>query len=129
MCYNIIKKTEMRNNDMSNNTYCIELIDGGHDYLLSLSKTRTIQAQISERAKILLQKEAGKADKSVAEGLCIDVGTVRCCVQKYLEGGTDFALFDKQRKGRPSEITSDAIAWITDIACQRPANFAYSQEL
>ncbi len=69
---------------MSNNTYCIELIDGGHDYLLSLSKTRTIQAQISERAKILLQKEAGKSDKSVAEGLCIDVGTVRCCVQKYL---------------------------------------------
>lgn len=129
MCYNIIKKTEMRNNDMANNTYCIELINGDHDYLLSLSKTRTIQAQISERAKILLQKEAGKSDKSVAEGLCIDVSTVRRCVQKYLEGGTDFALFDKQRKGRPSEITSDAIAWITDIACQRPANLGYSQEL
>lgn len=114
---------------MANNTYCIELLDGDHDYLLSLSKTRTIQAQVSERAKILLQKEAGKSDKSVAEGLCIDVNTVRRCVQKYLEGGTDLALYDRQRKGRPAEISSDAVAWIINTACQRPADLGYAQEL
>lgn len=62
---------------MANHTYCIELMEGEYDYLLSLSKNRTIQAQIVEHAKILLQKEAGKPDKSVAEGLCIDVNTVR----------------------------------------------------
>ena len=59
-----------------------EFIEGDHDYLLSLSKNRTIQAQVVERAKILLQKEASKPDKSVAEGLCIDVSTVRLCVKK-----------------------------------------------
>ena len=107
---------------MANHTYCIELIEGDHDYLLSLSKNRTIQAQIVERAKILLQKEAGKPDKSVAEGLCIDVSTVRLCVQKYLEGGTDLALYDRQRKGRPAEISTDAVAWIINTACQRPAD-------
>lgn len=122
-------KFETGYNDMANNTYCIELIEGDHDYLFSLSKTRTIQAQVSERAKILPQKEAGKSDKSVAEGLCIDVGTVRRCVQKYPEGGTELALFDRKRKGRPAEITPDAVAWITDTACRRPADLGYSQEL
>lgn len=114
---------------MANHTYCIELNEGDHDYLLSLSKNRTIQSQVCLRAKILLQKEAGKSDKCVADGLSIDVNTVRLCVDKYLEGGTKLALFDKQRKGRPSEITADAIAWIIDVACQRPFDLGYSQEL
>lgn len=114
---------------MANHTYYIELNEGDHDYLLSLSKNRTIQAQVCLRAKILLQKEAGKSDKCIADGLSIDVNTVRLCVNKYLEGGTALALFDKQRKGRPSEITSDAVAWIIDVACQRPFELGYSQEL
>lgn len=76
-----------------------------------------------------MQKEAGKSDKSVAEGLCIDVSTVRLCVNKYLEGGAKLALFDRQRKGRPPEITSGAVAWIINIACQRPYDLGYSQEL
>lgn len=114
---------------MANHTYCIELLEGDHEYLLSLSKNRTIQAGIVERAKILLLKEAGKSDKSVAEGLCIDVNTVRRCVQKYLEGGTDAALYDRQRKGRPAEISPDAAAWIINLACQRPAGLGYAQEL
>ncbi len=114
---------------MTNRTYCIKLIEGDHDYLLSLSKNRTIQAQVVERAKILLQKEAGKTDKSIAEGLCIDVSTVRLCVKKYLEGGTELALYERQRKGRPAEISVDAVAWIINTACQRPADLGYSQEL
>lgn len=114
---------------MANHTYCIELMEGDHDYLLSLSKNRTIQAQIVERAKILLQKEAGKTDKSVAGSLCIDVNTVHLCVQKYLEGGTELALYDRQRKGRPPEISADAVAWIINTACQRPADLGYPQEL
>lgn len=107
---------------MANHTYCIELMEGDHDYLLSLSKSRTIQAQIVEHAKILLQKEAGKPDKSVAEGLCINVNTVSACVQKYLEGGTQLALYDRQRKGRPAEISPEAVAWIINLTCQRPAD-------
>ena len=114
---------------MANHTYKIILDEGDHEYLLSLSKNRTIQAQVCLRAKILLQKEAGKSDQYIADGLCIDVNTVRLCINKYLEGGIDQALFDRQRKGRPAEITSDAIAWIIDIACQRPFALGYSQEL
>ena len=31
--------------------------------------------------------------------------------------------------GRRVEITDDAVAWIIDIACQRPADLGYAQEL
>ena len=41
----------------------------------------------------------------------------------------DRALFDDQRSGRPTEITDDAVAWIISVACQRPADLGYSQEL
>lgn len=38
-------------------------------------------------------------------------------------------MFDDQRKGLPVEITDDAVTWIIDIACQRPADLGYAQEL
>lgn len=99
------------------------------EYLSSLSKCRTIQAQVVDRARILLQKEQGTTNGSIAVGLNVNINTVKLCLKKYQEGGVEEALFDRQRKGRPVEITADAVAWIIDIACQRPADLGYSQEL
>ena len=114
---------------MSKKPYSIELNDDDRAYLLSLSKNRTTQAQVVDRARILLQKEKAIPDKQIAEGLGVAVNTVRLCIQKYLENGVDAALSDVQRKGRPVEITSDAIAWITSVACQRPTELGFAQEL
>lgn len=50
-------------------------------------------------------------------------------MNKFRSGGIQAALFDASRKGRPVEITDDAVAWIINIACQRPAELGYSQEL
>ena len=114
---------------MAKTPYCIELSDDDRKHLTTLSKNRTTQAQVVDRARILLQKEKAIPDKQIADGLCVAVNTVRLCIQKYLENGVDAALSDVQRKGRPSEITSDAIAWITSIACQRPTELGFAQEL
>lgn len=114
---------------MSKVPYCIELGDSDREYLTKLARNRTTQAQVVDRARILLQKEKGVPDKQIADGLGITVNTVRLCIQKYLENGVDAALSDAQRKGRPTEITSDAIAWITSIACQRPTELGFAQEL
>ena len=54
---------------------------------------------------------------------------MRLCVDKYLEGRVQRALFDDYRKGRLVEINLDANAWMISIACQRPADLGYSQEL
>lgn len=107
----------------------LALSDEDKNYLKSLSKKRTIQAQVVDRARILLYKADGMTFIEIAEKLAISTSTVRLCISKYNEGGIEAALFDIQRTGRPPEITDDAKAWIISIACQRPAQLGYAQEL
>ncbi len=59
----------------------------------------------------------------------VNINTVKLCLSKFRSGGIQKALFDEQRTGRPVEITDDAVAWIISIACQRPVESGYSQEL
>lgn len=98
-------------------------------YLQSLTRQRTIQAQVVDRAKMLLYKEQGASNTDIAERLDVNINTVKLCLSKFKEGGVQRALFDDKRKGRPVEITDDAIAWIISIACQRPTALGYAQEL
>ncbi len=107
----------------------IELTNDEIDYLQSLARTRTIQAQVVDRAKMLLYKAQGESNGDIATRLDVNINTVKLCLSKFKEGGVQRALFDDQRNGRPVEITDDAVAWIIDIACQRPADLGYSQEL
>ena len=107
----------------------IELDDKQRQYLESLTRTRTIQAQVVDRAKALLCKADGMSNGAIAEKLDVNINSVKLWLKKFKEGGIDRALFDDQRSGRPVEITDDAVAWIIDVACQRPADLGYSQEL
>ena len=110
-------------------TKTIELTNDEVEYLQSLIRQRTIQAQVVDRAKILLYKSQGTTNSSIAERLDVNINTVKLCLSKFKEGGIQRALFDDKRKGRPVEITDDAVAWIISIACQRPADLGYAQEL
>lgn len=114
---------------MSAHAYYIELSQDEQDYLTSLIKTRTIQAQVVDRARILLWKSEARPDKSIADSLGISVNTVRRCISQYLSAGINLALFDEERSGRPPEITDDAKAWIISIACQKPCELGYAAEL
>ena len=107
----------------------IELNSDDVEYLQSLVRTRTIQAQVVDRAKMLLYKAQGESNRNIATRLDVNINTVKLCLSKFKEGGVQRALFDDQRKGRPVEITDNAVAWIIDVACQRPADLGYSQEL
>ena len=98
-------------------------------YLQSLTRQRTIQAQVVDRAKMLLYKAQGASNSDIAERLDVNINTVKLCLSKFREGGVQRALFDDKRKGRPVEITDDAIAWIISIACQHPTDLGYAQEL
>ena len=109
--------------------YKIELTIEDSEYLQSLTRQRTIQAQVVDRAKVLLYKAQGATNSDIAERLDVNINTVKLCLSKFKEGGVQRALFDDKRKGRPVEITDDAVAWIISIACQRPADLGYAQEL
>lgn len=114
---------------MPAHTYYIELSDEDQNYLTSLIKTRTIQSQVVDRARILLWKSEARSDKSIADSLGISVNTVLRCIDQYLSNGINLALFDEERSGRPPEITDDAKAWIISIACQKPCELGYAAEL
>lgn len=109
--------------------YKIELTTEDRDYLQSLTRQRTIQAQVVERARTLLYKAEGMSNSDIAERLDVNINTVKLCLNKYKKGGIQRALFDDKRPGRSVEITDDVVAWIIDIACQRPTTLGYAQEL
>ncbi len=109
--------------------YSITISDDERAYLKSLIKTRTIQSQIVDRARILLWKSEARTDQSIADGLGVSVNTVRSCVERYLNSGIDLAILDDERSGRPPEITDDAKSWIISVACQKPCELGYAAEL
>lgn len=98
------------------------------EYLESVVRTRTIQAQVANRAKILLLKESGETIDSIADKLDINRKSVMLCLKKYSEGGVENALSDAPGRGRNPEITDDEKAWVIDIACHKPAEFGYPAE-
>lgn len=114
---------------MPANTYSIALSNDEQAYLKSLIKTRTIQAQVVDRARMLLWKSEAKPDKTIADSLGVTVNTVRRCITRYNSSGMNIALFDDERSGRPPEITDDAKAWIISVACQKPCELGYAAEL
>lgn len=114
---------------MSKIVTTVELSDNERDYLASLIKTRTIQAQTVDRARMLLWKSEGRTYSDIADALEVSVPTVRRCVERFHTYGMDPALSDDDRSGRPVEITDDAKAWIISIACRKPCEPGYAAEL
>ena len=114
---------------MPRKTEKLQLREGDFEYLRSLIKQRTIQAQVVIRAHILLDRANGISIREIASIYDLSTNTVRLCIDKYISGGTENALFDEQRKGRPVEITDDAKSWILNLACQKPHELGYSAEL
>lgn len=110
-------------------TKMLALTDSEIAELEIIIRQRTNQAQIVDRSKMLLYKSQGMTNGEIAERLDVNINTVKLCLNKYKAGGIQRALYDDQRAGRPVEITDDAVAWIMDLACQRPADLGYSQEL
>ena len=99
-----------------------------HNRLESIVRTRTLQAQVVSRARILLLKESGDSVDTIAGKVDLNRNSVLLCLKKYKEGGVENAIYDAPGRGRNAEITDDEKAWIINVACQKPADFGYSAE-
>lgn len=106
----------------------IKLTAEDREYLESQTRARTIQAQTVNRARILLLKADGSSIDDIADKVGINRKSVMLCINKYLEGGVENALFDAPGRGRNAEITDDEKAWIINIACQKPVDLGYAAE-
>ena len=106
----------------------LTITDEDRETLEALVRTRTLQAQIVTRARIILLKADGESIDAIADKVSLNRNSVMLCLKKYKEGGIENAIYDAPGRGRNSEITDDEKAWIIDIACRKPTEFGYAAE-
>jgi transposase len=98
----------------------IDLSGSDRKYLESLVRSRTEQAQIVQRARILLLRAEGTKLEEIADKVGVAINSVVLCVKKYKKDGVENALHDAPGRGRNPEITDEEKTWLINIACQRP---------
>lgn len=113
---------------MGRKSSTIILTQEEREYLKTLTRARTIQAQTVNRARILLLKADGCPINDIADKVGLNRKSVMLCISKFVDGGVKNALFDAPGRGRNAEITDDEKAWIINIACQKPVDFGYAAE-
>ena len=106
----------------------LQLSSEDRKYLEQQTRARTIQAQTVNRARILLLKADGLSVADIADKVGLNRKSVMLCIEKYVAGGVENALFDAPGRGRNPEISDEEKAWIINIACQKPTAFGYSAE-
>ena len=106
----------------------IEISENDKNYLESIIRCRTMQAQVVQRARIILLKAEGTPIDVIADKIGINRKSVMLCVNKFKEGGANNALYDAPGRGRNPEITDEEKAWIINIACQRPYELGCPEE-
>ena len=97
--------------------------------LTALSQSRTEAAGRVLRASILLRYDAGDTVSEIARSLRTNRPRVERCVSKALELGVAQALADLPGRGRRPAMTPGARAWVVSLACQKPKDVGYAQEL
>ena len=106
----------------------IELSDSEKQTLKKIVRSRTSQAQLVQRARILLLKSEGISLEKIADKVGLNINSVVLCLNKYKSAGVENALHDSPGRGRNPEITDEEKAWIINIACQRPFDLGFSAE-
>jgi transposase len=98
----------------------LEISEKDRAYFESLVRSRTMQAQIVQRARIILLKAEGIPIDTIADKVGINRKSVMLCIEKYKADGAENALYDAPGRGRNPDISDDEKAWVINIACQRP---------
>jgi transposase len=101
--------------------YPVKLDPGERSRLNRLTVCGSIGVRKLNRVKILLladenSEKGPKTDKEIAAKLDVSEATVVRTRRRYTEAGLD-AIEEKPRSGRPPEISGDARAQITALAC------------
>lgn len=107
----------------------ITLTDKDRIDLEKLSKSQTGEYRKVQRAKILLMSANGMLNSEIAASIGVHPNTVASIVTKYISAGKDYALNDASRPGKPNIISDEEKLWVTSIACTKPKELGYAQEL
>lgn len=107
----------------------IILKEGDRENLERIANSQKDEYRKAQRAKIILLSADGMSNTDIALAIGIHRNTVATFVNKYLAAGFEYAINDSERSGKPNVISDDEKVWITNIACTKPKEFGYAQEL
>ena len=107
----------------------LKLDSGEAEVLTALSLSRSEPAGRVQRASILLRYHAGQTVSQIARSLATNRPLVERCVGKALGLGVTQALADLPGRGRRPAMPPEARAWVVALACQKPKDLGYAQEL
>lgn len=99
------------------------------DELTRISRSRTEPVHRSERALILLGFADGESVSTLARRMGTNRPRIDRTIARALEVGVKPSLNDIHRPGRTRSITQEARAWVVSLACQKPKELGYAQEL
>lgn len=94
-----------------------------------ISKSRTQPTRAVERSKILLRFHEGASISQIARELGTNRPKVERTIDKAFAFGNLAALEDLPRSGRSRIISSGARTWILSLACSKPIEHGYPNEL
>src|SRR5271166_7094952 len=94
-----------------------------------LARSRTEPASRVERARMLLAYRETPSLYATGRAIGVTHQTVERCLRRAREFGIMAALDDSPRPGRDRTITSEARAFVVDLACRKPKDLGYPHEL
>ncbi|MCQ2071458.1 MAG: IS630 family transposase [archaeon] len=94
-----------------------------------IASSRMEPAAHIQRAKALLMYERGVPNKDIAQEVGMSTVALSKLVNKCMSIGPLASLDDLPRSGRTAVITDDDKAYIKHIACYKPVDFGYPEEL
>jgi len=97
--------------------------------LEALSRSRTEARHRVERAMILLAYADGGTVSAIARRMRTNRPKVERCINKALQIGVVPSLSDLPRPGKTPAIPAEAKAWLVSLACQKPKDLGYAQEM
>jgi transposase len=109
----------------------MELAIGEEDAaaLRAIARSRSEPARRVERARLLLAYREDPSFFAVAQAAGVHHQTVQRCVERALAYGPIAALDDLPRPGREPTITTEAKAWVVNLACRKAKELGYPHEL
>src|SRR6266849_6637672 len=109
----------------------IELAIGEEELVAlgAIARSRTEPASRVERARMLLAYREDPSFFAVGQTLGVHHQTVQRCVERALAYGPMAALEDRPRPGKEPTITTEAKAWVADLACRKAKELGYPHEL
>jgi transposase len=107
----------------------LNLTDEDTIWLERLAQSRTESAARVQRAQMVLRYAQGQTVSAIAAAFKTNRPKVERCVSKALELGVRAAMRDLPGRGRRRSIMEEDKTWIVDLACQKPKDLGYAQEL